>query len=123
MTMVSAAREREVVKVVADEILTPTSVEQIASNTEELMTTDAYGLYHMTCQGACSWYEFAAEIFRILKLKTPLQACRHSDFPAVVKRPLYSVLENKNLQVLQMDKFIAWQPALQIFLDKEYLAN
>ena len=123
MTMIKAARERDVVKVVDDEILTPTSVEEIARHTAELMSSDAYGLYHMTCQGACSWYEFAVEIFRNLKLKTPLQACRHTDFPMEVKRPLYSVLENKNLQALQMDNFVDWQQALRIFLDKQYQGN
>jgi dTDP-4-dehydrorhamnose reductase len=123
MTMIKAAREREVVKVVDDEILTPTPVEQIARNTKDLISTDAYGVYHMTCQGECSWYEFAAQIFRILKLRTPLQACDHLEFPADVNRPLYSVLENKNLQTLRLDHFTEWQPALQTFLSREYLAN
>ncbi len=121
MTMIKAAAEREVVKVVTDEILTPTSVEQIAHNTEDLMRTDAYGLYHMTCQGQCSWYEFAAEIFRILKIKTPLQACQSTDFPTGVQRPLYSVLKNKNLQNLRLDRFTEWQQALQLFLTRQYL--
>jgi dTDP-4-dehydrorhamnose reductase len=121
MTMIKAAAEREVVKVVADEILTPTPVEQIAGHTEALMRTAAYGLYHLTCQGQCSWYEFAAEIFRILKIKTPLQACQSSEFPAGVQRPLYSVLENKNLQALQLDHFTEWPQALQHFLTRQYL--
>jgi dTDP-4-dehydrorhamnose reductase len=125
MTMIKAAAEREVVKVVADEILTPTPVEQIAGHTEDLIHTDAYGLYHLTCQGQCSWYEFASAIFRILKIKTPLQACQSSEFPAAagasVQRPLYSVLENKNLQALQMDHFTEWPQALQQFLTRQYM--
>ncbi len=67
-TMQKAARERDVVKVVRDEILTPTSVTEIAKNTFSLMQTEAYNLYHMTCNGQCSWYEFAKVIFRELKL-------------------------------------------------------
>jgi len=123
LTMIKAAREREVVKVVDDEVLTPTSVEQIARNTNVLMQTEAYGLFHMTCQGECSWFEFAREIFRLLKLKTPLQSCQASDFPSLVKRPLYSVLENKNLKALQLDHFEEWQQALKLFLTGEYLSQ
>jgi dTDP-4-dehydrorhamnose reductase len=123
LTMIRAARERDVVRVVDDEFLTPTSVEEIARNTRTLMLTDAFGLFHMTCQGACSWFEFAREIFRILKMKTPLQPCKASEFPSPVKRPLYSVLENKKLKGHQMDHFVSWQEALQVFLDKEFLLN
>jgi len=120
MTMIKAAAERDVVKVVNDEILTPTPVSQIARNSGELMQTDAYGLYHMTCQGQCSWYEFAAEIFRILKIKTPLQPCRSADLPAGVQRPMYSVLQNKRLQDLGLDQMTGWQEALHLFLTSQF---
>jgi dTDP-4-dehydrorhamnose reductase len=120
LTMIKAARERDVVKVVTDEVLTPTPVEPIARHTHELMQTEAYGLYHMTCQNACSWYEFAREIFDVLKLTTPLQPCRSDDFPSAVKRPLYSVLENSNLKALGMDRFEDWRPALRAFLHRVY---
>lgn len=115
-TMQKAARERDVVKVVRDEILTPTSVAEIAENTFSLMQTDAYDLYHMTCSGQCSWYEFAKVIFRELKFSTPLESCLVSDFPMTVKRPTYSVLENENLKKINMDTMAHWEEALVKFL-------
>ncbi len=115
-TMQKAARERDVVKVVRDEILTPTSVAEIAKNTFSLMQTDAYDLYHMTCKGQCSWYEFAKVIFRELKLSTPLESCLVSDFPMVVKRPTYSVLENDKLKKINLDMMAPWDEALITFL-------
>ncbi len=117
-TMQKAARERDVVKVVRDEILTPTSVTEIAKNTFSLMQTEAYNLYHMTCNGQCSWYEFAKVIFRELKLNTPLESCLVSDFPMLVKRPTYSVLENGNLKTINLDTMAHWQQALIKFLSE-----
>jgi dTDP-4-dehydrorhamnose reductase len=119
-TMIKAAKERDIVKVVDDEILTPTSVDQIAENTELLIQQDTYGVYHMTCQEFCSWFEFAQVIFEKLKLLTPLMSCKSDEFPSSVKRPMYSVLENMNLQKIAMDRMSHWKNALIDFLDKNY---
>ena len=70
--MEKKAREKSVIKLVDDEILTPTSVYEIARNTISLLETEAYGLYHMTCEGQCSWFDFAGVLFRELKIKLPL---------------------------------------------------
>ncbi|MFQ5823391.1 MAG: dTDP-4-dehydrorhamnose reductase [bacterium] len=117
-TMIKASRERPEVTVVNDEILTPTSAVEISKNTYSLIQTDAFGLYHMTCQGGCSWYEFAKVIFETLKLEATLQPCSVSDFPMTVKRPIYSVLENHNLKAIKMDQMIFWKDALVNFLNE-----
>lgn len=113
------AREKDVVKVVDDEILTPTPVSAIAMNTEKLLETEAYGLYHMTCEGACSWFDFAGVIFEELHLKTPLISCKSSEFPVSVKRPFYSVLENKKLTSINLNFMPHWKAALVDFLKDE----
>jgi dTDP-4-dehydrorhamnose reductase len=115
-TMIKLAKEKPLVRVVDDEILTPTPTELIARNTLELAHTDAFGLYHMTCQGQCSWYEFAKVIFETLKLTTPLEPCSVKDFPTPVKRPHYSVLENHNLQKINLDHMLDWKESLINFL-------
>ena len=115
-TMVKAARRQEIVKVVADEILTPTSVSAIAANSLKLLKSGVFGHYHMTCQDSCSWYAFAKIIFAQLDLKTPLVACQVSDFPTTVKRPNYSVLENRNLRNMGLDQMPHWKDALIAFL-------
>jgi dTDP-4-dehydrorhamnose reductase len=81
-TMQKAAKIKDVVKVVNDEILTPTSVFEIAKNTGQLIETEGFGLYHMTCEGHCSWFEFAGVIFKELRLKTPLISCTSDEFPS-----------------------------------------
>lgn len=115
-TMLKLAKEKPEVRVVNDEILTPTPTYHIALNTAELINTDAFGLYHMSCEGQVSWYEFAKVIWDTLKLQTPLFPASVNDFPLVVKRPFYSVLENSELTKLGINIMPDWKEALQFFL-------
>lgn len=115
-TMIKLANEKPEVRVVTDEILTPTPTHHIAKNTAALIKTNAFGLYHMSCEGEVSWYEFAKVIWETLQLKTPLYPASVKDFPLVVKRPFYSVLENKNLNELGINKMPEWKEALIEFL-------
>jgi len=118
-TMVKLANEKPEVRVVNDEILTPTPTYHIARNTAALIRTDGFGLYHMSCAGEVSWYEFAKVIWETLGLKTPLYPASVKDFPLVVKRPFYSVLENQNLKKLGIDQMPDWKDALKEFLSDE----
>jgi len=119
-TMIKAARERPEVKVVNDEVLTPTPTKEIAKNTFQLVDTEKYGTYHMTCEGSCSWYEFAKVIFETLRLQTPLFSCSVEEFPSPVKRPFYSVLENAGLKSLGINNMSDWREALIEFLQENY---
>ncbi|NCU05201.1 MAG: dTDP-4-dehydrorhamnose reductase [Chitinophagaceae bacterium] len=116
-TMLKLAKEKPEVRVVNDEVLTPTPTYWIAKNTDELIKTDAFGLYHMSCEGQVSWYEFAKTIWETLKLKTPLYPASVKDFPLVVKRPFYSVMENQNLKRAGIDIIPDWKEALIKFLN------
>ena len=117
-TMIKLANEKPEVRVVNDEILTPTPTFHIAKNTARLIKTDAFGLYHMSCEGEVSWYEFAKVIWETLKLETPLYPASVKDFPLVVKRPFYSVLENQNLKKNGIYIMPYWKEALVEFLKK-----
>jgi dTDP-4-dehydrorhamnose reductase len=115
-TMLKLAKEKPEVKVVDDEILTPTPTSAIAENTLALISKDAYGLYHMTCEGQCSWYEFAKTIWDVLQLKTPLYPTTVAAFTSPVKRPFYSVLENQKLKQLGINQMPDWKDALVNYL-------
>jgi dTDP-4-dehydrorhamnose reductase len=119
-TMIKLAKEKPEVRVVKDEILTPTPTHHIAKNTAALIRTDAFGLYHMSCEGEVSWYEFAKVIWETLQLKTPLYPASVKDFPLVVKRPFYSVLENKNLKMLGINEMPEWKDGLIRFLEGNF---
>jgi dTDP-4-dehydrorhamnose reductase len=115
--MLKLAKERGKVRVVASEFVTPTRTTEIAQQIVALSRTDSYGLYHATAEGACSWHEFAAEIFRLTNTKVILEVAGPNEFPMKVPRPLYSVLENRVLKSRGLNLFQPWQVGL-----REYLA-
>jgi dTDP-4-dehydrorhamnose reductase len=119
-TMIKAAKEKPEVKVVNDEILTPTPTKEIAKKTKEILQKKLTGLFHLTCEGQCSWYKFAEVIFSKLKLSTPLSQISIKDMPMKVKRPTYSVLENKCAKEFGISIMPEWKEALISFLNQHY---
>ena len=115
-TMLRLSNEKPEVKVVDDETLTPTPTREIARTTAELIGTDAFGLYHMSCEGEVTWYNFARAIWDELELETPLLPSSVHDSPVAVKRPFYSVLENYNLNAAGIREMPHWKSALVDFL-------
>src|SRR2546430_11089919 len=86
------------VRVVDDQVLTPTGTWFLAGQLAELTGTEAFGTYHATCQGQCSWFEFASEIFRRAGLEVDLQPQTTAESGARARRPGYSVLRNRALE-------------------------
>jgi dTDP-4-dehydrorhamnose reductase len=114
--MLKLGRERNEVRVVSDEVVSPTFTADLAKQIVELSRTDHYGLYHATAEGSCSWYEFAQAIFEIVRTKTNLECAGPNEFPAKVPRPKYSVLENQRLKSLGLNSFTTWQEGLTAYL-------
>ena len=114
--MLRLARERGKVRVVDSEIVSPTFTEEIADQLVVLAKTEAYGIYHATAAGQCSWYDFAEAIFRLTDTKVELHVADAEEFPAKVPRPKYSVLENRNLQARKIDVFKPWKAGLERYL-------
>lgn len=119
-TMIRLAKEKPEVKVVQDEILTPTPTTAIATSAATILERGTPGLYHLTCEGECSWYEFARVIFDELRLTTPLLPTTVKDFPSPVKRPFYSVLENAAMKANGIPPMPHWKDALTGFLRNTY---
>lgn len=114
--MLKLARERDEVRVVDDEVLTPTYTWDIARQLVKLASSGASGLFHVSAQGSCSWYRFAAEIFDLCGIKTKLSVAGPGEFPAKVPRPSYSVLDNGTLQRLGIDAMPHWTEGLRSYL-------
>jgi dTDP-4-dehydrorhamnose reductase len=120
--MLKLSREREELRVVDDEFVTPTPTLQVAQQLLELGRSQKYGLYHATAEGQCSWYEFAAAIFDMTGTRVRLERARPGEFPAKVPRPKYSVLENQELKRRSMNVFTAWQEGLSRYLAQRQAA-
>lgn len=115
-TMLKLYRESKPIRVVTDEILTPTSTVEIGRQIAKILETDLTGLFHVTSEGACSWHEFAQTIFDVLKLPVQVAPAKVADFPVTVKRPHYSVLENARLKQAGLNIMKDWKSALTEFL-------
>jgi dTDP-4-dehydrorhamnose reductase len=118
--MLKLSRERDEVRVVDNEILTPTSTVEIANQIVKIINSHAeYGLYHCTAEGSCSWYEFAKEIFDITKPNIRFNKAAPGEFAVKVNRPEYSVLENKCLKDRGINIMRHWKEGLRDYLAKE----
>ncbi len=114
--MLHLADKQGWVKVVTDEVTTPTYTEPLARQIRLAAEKGEPGLYHMTCQGACSWYDFTKTIFELTNTEVDLKQATTADFPSPVKRPTYSVLENAHLQVQGINIMPPWRDALEAYL-------
>jgi len=114
--MLKLAKERDELRVVDSEIVTPTPTAEIAKQIVALSGSDKYGLYHATAEGSCSWYEFAREIFTLTDTKVKLSIAGPNEFTAKVPRPAYSVLENKALKASGLNVFRPWREGLVDYL-------
>jgi dTDP-4-dehydrorhamnose reductase len=117
-TMYRVAAEKPEVRVVDDEILTPTFTGDLAAQIRVLALDGPPGLYHVTAGGSCSWYEFARAIFELGAFTTPLFPSSSSGMPRPVRRPSYSVLENAALARLGLDRMRPWRDALADYMQR-----
>lgn len=115
--MLKKALAGEAVRVVEDQVLTPTYTVDLAKAVRQLIRTGEFGLYHLSSEGQCSWYEFTRHIFECAGLKASLTGCKTGDFPSPVKRPAYSVLSKAKLRRVGLS-IPSWQDALPRYLQE-----
>jgi dTDP-4-dehydrorhamnose reductase len=114
--MIAMARQGKSIRVVDDQILTPTSTMDVAAAVRQVVSTDHYGLYHLTNAGQCSWYEFASAIFEFAGLSPNLSPVTSDAFPMRAKRPSYSVLDNCRLRSVGHADLPNWRDALSRYV-------
>jgi len=112
-TMLKLAKTKDELKIVDDEILTPTYTKDIARQIKELLPIKEYGIFHISNEGQCSWFEFATEIFKLKNIKIKTIKVPASEFPSEINRPHFSVLNNKRLKELNIYNMKPWQKALE----------
>ncbi|MGH4120748.1 dTDP-4-dehydrorhamnose reductase [Clostridium sp.] len=115
-TMINLSKTNKTLKVVNDQKGTPTSTVDLARVIIKLVEDKNYGLFHCTCKGECTWYEFTKEIFRLKGIDTEVLPCTTGEFPRLAKRPEYSVLRNYMLELTTGDTTRSWQEAICEYL-------
>lgn len=146
-TMLKLMNEHDEIKVVADQFGTPTnagdlaavtlkiilaneSISQTQKTASSIPTADGkntlpiipYGIYHYTNEGACSWFDFAKEIYELgkkyghIKNNCRILPCTTAEYGAKVERPAYSVLSKEKIKNALRLEIAPWQESLEKFL-------
>ncbi|MGH7319494.1 MAG: dTDP-4-dehydrorhamnose reductase [Candidatus Rokuibacteriota bacterium] len=116
-TMLRLASELKPIRVVADQVLTPTHTADLADAVSRLLAVDPPGgVYHLTNAGACSWFEFARRIFTLCGLEPDLAPTTSEAYGAPARRPANSVLVNTRATALGLPPLRAWPDALRAYL-------
>lgn len=119
-TMLRLSETNDLVKVVDDQVGSPTSAPELAKAIAYLLPTRNYGLFHGTCEGHCSWAEFTEEIFRLAGKKTRVEHLSTKQYeaenPASAPRPAYSILENYMFNLTTDFKFANWHDAIAEYI-------
>ncbi len=116
-TMLKKASAGEAIRVVDDQVLTPTYTGDLAEAVRRLVLTGRFGLYHLSSEGQCSWYEFTRYLFECSGMKAQLRPVKTSEFFSSVKRPAYSVLSKAKFRALGLS-IPSWQDALPRYLEE-----
>ena len=114
--MLRLAKEGKPIRVVADQVCTPTSTVDLALATMALIQTGQYGLYHLTNSGSCSWHEYAQTILELAGVEANLTGVTSEEFAAPAPRPRYSVMARAAFQALGFPELRAWREALTDYL-------
>ncbi|MCC0654169.1 dTDP-4-dehydrorhamnose reductase [Clostridioides sp. ES-S-0005-03] len=118
-TMIKFSKENKEVNVVDDQFGSPTSTVDLAKVIINIMETENYGVYHATCEGECSWYDFAKKIFELKNIDIKVNPIKSKDFKSKTQRPQYSVLDNFMLKLIGLNSFRKWEESIEEYL-KEY---
>jgi dTDP-4-dehydrorhamnose reductase len=116
-TIIKKAKEEKELKIVSDQKGSPTYTLDVVKQTWELIKKDKVGIYHSADQGETSWYEFAKKIIEKLKINVKISPIKTGEYPALAKRPKYSVLDNHFLKLEGINIMRDWETALNEFLD------
>ena len=115
-TMLRHGRDKGVVSVVTDQVLSPTYTFDLARTIRRLAETEAQGLYHVTNTGSCSWYEFAKAVFEVSGMQAEVRPIDTAASGSTVRRPAYSVLANRRLEREGYEPLPTWSAALKHYL-------
>ena len=117
-TMLNLGKKHETLRVVSDQIGTPTYTLDLARLLVDMVQTEKYGFYHATNEGGfISWYEFACEIFRQAGYSTKVVPVTTAEYGlSKAKRPFNSRLDKSKLTEAGFAPLPSWQDALQRYL-------
>ncbi len=114
-TMLKLGKDRDELKIIADQIGSPTYAIDLASAVLQIIESgsEAYGIYHYSNEGVTSWYDFAQGIFDISKTDVKTFPIRTSEYPTKATRPAYSVMDKAKIKKTFGIEIPYWRHSLE----------
>ncbi|WP_035562291.1 dTDP-4-dehydrorhamnose reductase [Hymenobacter sp. IS2118] len=119
-TMLKFGREREELRVIWDQVGTPTYAIDLAGCILTIIETQnqQFGLYHYSNEGLTSWYDFAVAIFELSGLPTRTVPIRTTEYPTKATRPMYSVMDKSKAKSALGLAIPHWRASLRVCLER-----
>jgi len=119
-TMLKLGAERDELKIVADQVGTPTYAMDMAACILQIIFSNmtAYGTYHYSNEGVASWYDFAKAIFDISGTKVKTLPIKTSEYPTRAVRPAYSVMDKTKIKRAFNIEIPYWRDSLITCISK-----
>lgn len=114
-TIHAKAKEGKELRIVADQVGSPTCTLSLSEMVADLIATDRWGVYHATDDGVTNWYEFAKEICKGINVE--IKPIPTKEYPLPATRPSYSVLDKTTLISTIGREPQSWQESLKSYLD------
>jgi dTDP-4-dehydrorhamnose reductase len=115
-TIISKAQVGEPLSVVNDQTGSTTFVTDLISELQRIIPTRAFGTYHISNNGACTWYDLAKAVLEEMKLEVPLQPISTIESNRPAPRPRFSYLRNAMLELTIGDQMSPWREGLRNYL-------
>ena len=115
-TMLRLAETKDKLRVVNDQIGSPTYTVDLARLLADMAATEKFGTYHASNEGFCSWADFAKEIFKQAGLSVEVEGIPTIEYPTPARRPFNSRLSKKSLDEAGFNRLPTWQDAVKRFL-------
>ena len=123
-TMISLGEKKTELRIVADQIGSPTYAKDLAADTLKILLDDDYNwvngdIFHYSNNGSCSWFEFAKKIFEYTNKGVHLNALSTEEYPTKAVRPKYSLLDKTKFERTFKTKINHWEISLGKMLKQE----
>jgi len=122
-TMLRLAEQRSQLSVVDDQVGRPTFTFDLAPVLATLLDVKAFGVFHVTNEGSCTWKEFACRIFELAGKDVTVRPITSDQFRSLARRPRHSVLLNTRLPALGVPPLPRWEEGLAEYFRRRRLAE
>ena len=114
--IINKARAGETLRIVDDQVTSPTYTLDLANKVKELIEQNVAGLFHVTNTGECSWFEFACTALEMAEITAQIEPIDTATSQRRAQRPSYSAMTSVRLTDLGLQPLRSWQDALSEYI-------